>query len=69
MKHPIKDISSKVLAWRKRSLPLSVYTLHLDVCSFDITDPSSVLRNPATLASSMSFPLLGSAGTSFANTG
>ena len=37
---------TKELAFRKYSLPLSVKTLHLDVCSFDITDSSSTFSKP-----------------------
>ena len=36
----------KSLACRNRSLPLSVKILHLDVCMFDTTEPSSILVKP-----------------------
>lgn len=47
-----------MLACRKYSLPLSVNILHLEVCIFDITEPSSILRNPVILAPSSSVSVL-----------
>lgn len=58
-----------MLACKKKSLPLSVKILHLDVWMFDITEPSSTFRNPIMSAPSMSFSELDSVDISFAKTG
>ena len=58
-----------MLACKNKSLPLSVKTLHLDVCMFDMTEPYSTLRNPITSSPSVPFSELDSVDISFAKTG
>lgn len=59
-----KGTWKNMLACRKYSLPLSVKILHLDVCIFDFTEPSSIFCSPIMLAPSESFSELLSIDTS-----
>lgn len=65
----ISDNIGGLHACTKKSLPLSVKTLHLDVCILDTTDPSSILRKPLTSTSTPSSPVVAGVETSSAKAG
>lgn len=60
--------AKKVVACINRSLPVSVKTLHLDVCIFETTDPSSILRKPLIVSLLISSSLFKPTETSSAKT-
>lgn len=64
-----KSCMLEMLACKKKSLPLSVKILHLDVCMFDMIEPSSTLRNPIMPSPSALLSKLDSVEISFAKTG
>lgn len=61
----ISDNKGGLHACKKKSLPLSVKTLHLDVCILDTTDPSSILRKPLISTSIPSETSSAKAGLTF----
>lgn len=67
--NPHRKVSDKSTTCTKKFLPLSVKTLHLDVCIFEITDPSSIFRKLVRLVPCRSFSELGSTETSSAKAG
>lgn len=67
MKKEKRKEKENLLALTKKSLPLSVKTLHFDVCILDTTEPSSINFSPSSFSVSLSETA--SVDASFANTG
>lgn len=65
----ISENTGGLHACKNKSLPLSVKTLHLDVCILDTTDPSSILRKPLISISTASLPEVAGVETSSAKAG